>query len=640
MAAAVPRLVLSRPAGGASGGAAAAAVPAAAADRGAGLAAAAADGEDTLFCVCRRPWGGGAMVCCDKCESWYHPGCIGMSLQVHQDLVDGDHEWFCHKCEDTADGSTDGAAAETAAADGAAAAGRDAAGVDDDAGDGSTDDGDDAGGVVKMGALVCSCQRPFAGELVLQCSCCSRAYHPDCVGLAQWDDWRGWRCSSCPRYRTRRRQQPDPPPPDPAEAAAPPDASESSDADTGGGGTASRWPVGAGKGLPRPQQPASEEPADSGGAAEGGTERGERRVRLRLGSSSAAAEPSAPTPRVRLRVGPSSPPKRPRLVIGGSTAPGSPAARPRLVIGSAAAPAPAAEECKACRGWHRAHTCGRGLQASRARRPRGGWTVGCLVSMAFEDEADGSLRDWPGKVEAIDPESGLMTLSFDDGGTESGVRPDDPDLRQRPSNDTAAAAAGAATASAANPRLRLVHRGAAAEASHPPQLRLKSSALEEASHDGQRRKAKFRWRIGRKLLRPAHLASGSVALSAGRAQRHRDDRAAGGRRGAAGRGRGRGRARGAGRADAPASRGRASTARDDTATADAPEQPAAPAAPAQAVLCPVCLCDAEDPVMTPCSHWFCRTCLARAAKECGRRCPMCRRSIFTFARVLIDNMPG
>ena len=56
------------------------------------------------------------MVCCDKCESWYHPGCIGMSLQVHQDLVDGDHEWFCHKCEDTADG----AAAETAAADGAA----------------------------------------------------------------------------------------------------------------------------------------------------------------------------------------------------------------------------------------------------------------------------------------------------------------------------------------------------------------------------------------------------------------------------------------------------------------------------------------------------------------------------------------
>merc|ERR1711988_547736 len=58
--------------------------------------------------------------------------------------------------------------------------------------------------------------------------------------------------------------------------------------------------------------------------------------------------------------------------------------------------------------------------------------------------------------------------------------------------------------------------------------------------------------------------------------------------------------------------------------------------PVDTHFCAVCLSDtASDPVMTPCSHWFCRRCLAQASEQCGRRCPLCRRSIFSFVRTLL-----
>ena len=57
-----------------------------------------------LFCICRKPyypqW---TMICCDVCEEWYHPKCVGVSNK-RVELLDA---FVCPKCEqDTGKAST------------------------------------------------------------------------------------------------------------------------------------------------------------------------------------------------------------------------------------------------------------------------------------------------------------------------------------------------------------------------------------------------------------------------------------------------------------------------------------------------------------------------------------------------------
>ena len=79
------------------------------------------------------------------------------------------------------------------------------------------------------------------------------------------------------------------------------------------------------------------------------------------------------------------------------------------------------------------------------------YTVGCLVFMKF-DEGDGTQKEWIGKVSAIDPVTGLMTVKFDDGEIHHHINPNDKDVRPRfeapggSSSATTAAAAGHAAA--------------------------------------------------------------------------------------------------------------------------------------------------------------------------------------------------
>jgi hypothetical protein len=126
-----------------------------------------------------------------------------MSLSVHHSLVvAGDHAWFCHACtaaeeEEVAEEEEEDAAAGAPHQAGEGARAEDG-GTAEDGGGGA------AACEVAVGAVVCTCERTFEGELVLQCSCCHHAYHPECVGLRQWEDWTDWRCTSCPRYSTRR----------------------------------------------------------------------------------------------------------------------------------------------------------------------------------------------------------------------------------------------------------------------------------------------------------------------------------------------------------------------------------------------------------------------------------------------------
>lgn len=41
-------------------------------------------------------------------------------------------------------------------------------------------------------------------------------------------------------------------------------------------------------------------------------------------------------------------------------------------------------------------------------------------------------------------------------------------------------------------------------------------------------------------------------------------------------------------------------------------------------MCPICMNDFDQPVVTTCHHWFCSDCIATALDRSGLRCPMCR----------------
>ena len=52
------------------------------------------------YCICRRPFDGEQpMICCDRCEEWYHPSCIGMSERELKEAEAG--KFQCHFCSNT-----------------------------------------------------------------------------------------------------------------------------------------------------------------------------------------------------------------------------------------------------------------------------------------------------------------------------------------------------------------------------------------------------------------------------------------------------------------------------------------------------------------------------------------------------------
>lgn len=45
-----------------------------------------------IYCTCWLPEDVDDMICCDKCDKWYHQSCI-------EAVVDKDSYWFCRKCQ-------------------------------------------------------------------------------------------------------------------------------------------------------------------------------------------------------------------------------------------------------------------------------------------------------------------------------------------------------------------------------------------------------------------------------------------------------------------------------------------------------------------------------------------------------------
>ena len=110
-----------------------------------------------VFCVCRRREGDeldffhcGMMLCCDRCEQWYHPECIGIPKSA-LDTAFQQENWICGFCS-------------TCATDAAASAGKNG-----------------TSGAPER-ELYCLCQQPHHENAVLMgCDTCSRWFHPDCV---------------------------------------------------------------------------------------------------------------------------------------------------------------------------------------------------------------------------------------------------------------------------------------------------------------------------------------------------------------------------------------------------------------------------------------------------------------------------
>jgi len=51
--------------------------------------------DDKLYCVCKTPYDEDkVMIACDRCDEWYHPGCVGMP-ELEVDLVD---QFMCENC--------------------------------------------------------------------------------------------------------------------------------------------------------------------------------------------------------------------------------------------------------------------------------------------------------------------------------------------------------------------------------------------------------------------------------------------------------------------------------------------------------------------------------------------------------------
>jgi len=51
-----------------------------------------------LWCVCREPHNNRFMICCDKCEDWFHGTCVGVTRAMGRQLEAKGLEWICLNC--------------------------------------------------------------------------------------------------------------------------------------------------------------------------------------------------------------------------------------------------------------------------------------------------------------------------------------------------------------------------------------------------------------------------------------------------------------------------------------------------------------------------------------------------------------
>jgi hypothetical protein len=58
------------------------------------------DDDEEVYCLCKQPWGGKFMICCDTCDIWYHAECIGLKEEVAKTLKGYTCKFCRHELDD------------------------------------------------------------------------------------------------------------------------------------------------------------------------------------------------------------------------------------------------------------------------------------------------------------------------------------------------------------------------------------------------------------------------------------------------------------------------------------------------------------------------------------------------------------
>ncbi|CAI9572834.1 unnamed protein product [Staurois parvus] len=53
---------------------------------------------NTLYCICRQPHNNRFMICCDRCEEWFHGDCVGITERRGQLLERDGEDYICPNC--------------------------------------------------------------------------------------------------------------------------------------------------------------------------------------------------------------------------------------------------------------------------------------------------------------------------------------------------------------------------------------------------------------------------------------------------------------------------------------------------------------------------------------------------------------
>lgn len=57
------------------------------------------DDPDRLWCICRQPHNNRFMICCDKCEDWFHGNCVNITKAQGKQIEDKNMKWLCPNCK-------------------------------------------------------------------------------------------------------------------------------------------------------------------------------------------------------------------------------------------------------------------------------------------------------------------------------------------------------------------------------------------------------------------------------------------------------------------------------------------------------------------------------------------------------------
>lgn len=57
------------------------------------------DDPDRLWCICKQPHNNRFMICCDKCEDWFHGKCVNVTKTMSKEIEMMGKEWRCPNCK-------------------------------------------------------------------------------------------------------------------------------------------------------------------------------------------------------------------------------------------------------------------------------------------------------------------------------------------------------------------------------------------------------------------------------------------------------------------------------------------------------------------------------------------------------------